>query len=68
MENSRQMEKSVTIVDGELHSAESIIDELDQVIQSTGNLDLSKTINDISDSYQEIRALIHKKKTETQQR
>ena len=61
MENSREMEKSVVIVDGDLHGAESIIDELDQVIQRTGNLDLSKTINDISDSYREIRALIHKK-------
>ena len=62
MENSQPTAKSVLIVDGDLHGAESIIDQLDHVIQSTGNLDLSKTINEISDSYQAIRALIHQQR------
>ena len=63
MDNSREMEKSVTIVDGDLHCAESIIDELDTVIQNTGNLDLSRKLNEISGSFDVLRNLFNEQKT-----
>ena len=60
MKNSPEMEKSVVIVDGDLHNAETIINELDTVIQNTGNLDLSRTLNEINGSLDLLRRLFNK--------
>ena len=59
MRTEKAFEKEVLLVNSDLTAADHLIDELDTVIQDTGNLELSKTLNDISDSYQAIRALLN---------
>ena len=44
--------------DNGLAAVDSVIHELDDAIQDTGNLKLSKTLNDIYDSFQSIRELM----------
>lgn len=57
--NARQdFKQEVVIIDSDLNGVNQVIEQLDTVIQDTGNLELSKTLNDISDSYQAIRALL----------
>jgi hypothetical protein len=60
-DKAHDTDKDCYIVDSDLHNADEIIDQLDQVIQVTRNLKLSKTLNDISDSVESIRALLNRK-------
>jgi hypothetical protein len=58
MENRTETDSSLYIIDGDLNSADTIIEELDGVIQTTGNMELSKTLNEISDTYEVLRQLL----------
>ncbi len=58
MEKSNQCTKNLVIVNSDLIAADSIINRLDEVIQDTGNLELSKQLNEISDLYQMVRNMI----------
>jgi hypothetical protein len=52
-------EKELIIVDSELHAADAIIMQLDQAIQGTRNMKLSKQLNEISDCYEVIKKLMN---------
>jgi hypothetical protein len=58
MENNPKVESNCILIDGDLQGAESIIGQLDEMVQNTGNLKLSQTLNEISDSYESIRELL----------
>jgi alkanesulfonate monooxygenase SsuD/methylene tetrahydromethanopterin reductase-like flavin-dependent oxidoreductase (luciferase family) len=62
MEDSQQAPQSRVLVDTDLQCADRIIEELDDLIQHTGNLELSKTLNEISESYESIRSLLNRKR------
>lgn len=51
-------EKELVIVNSDLLAADAIITQLDDAIQNTGNLELSKQLNEISDSYEAIRKMM----------
>jgi hypothetical protein len=53
-----EQEKEVIIVDSDLLAADAIITQLDDAIQNTGNLELSKQLNEISDCFEVIRKLM----------
>jgi hypothetical protein len=56
-----EQQKELIIVDSELHAADALIMQLDQAIQDTRNLELSKQLNEISDCYEAIRKLMKDK-------
>ncbi len=51
--------KELIIVDSELHAADALIMQLDQAIQGTRNMQLSKQLNEISDCYEVIKKLMN---------
>lgn len=53
-----EYETDLVIVDSDLNAADGIIENLDAIIQGTHNMELSKQLNEISDTYQMIRKLI----------
>ena len=59
--NPQDKDHDLYIVDSDLHNAEELIDELDQAIQVTRNMKLSKTLNEISDTVESIRTLLNRK-------
>ncbi len=58
MENLKSKTPYAVIVDSDFHNADHLITELDEVIQQTNNMELSRQLNEISDSYQSISDLI----------
>jgi hypothetical protein len=58
-----EYEKQLVIVDSDLIATDAIITQLDNAIQNTGNLELSKQLNEISDSFEAIRKLMKIKHT-----
>jgi hypothetical protein len=62
MNAKQELEKELVIVNSDLSGANGIIFELDRAIQDTGNLELSKTLNEILDSYESLRELLNRKK------
>ena len=62
MDDFQQTETEVVLVNTDLSTADDIIEELDCAIQHTGNLELSKTLNEISESYESIRHMLKRKR------
>ena len=58
MEDTTTTTSSKVLVNCDLVYADQLIEQLDEVIQNTGNLALSSTLNDILDSYESIRKLL----------
>ena len=58
MEDYRENETEVMRINHGLDAMNGVIYELDDAIQDTGNLELSRTLNEIYDSYQSIRQLL----------
>ena len=58
MEDYRENETEQKRINHGLDTVDSVIYELDDAIQGTGNLELSKTLNEIYDSYQSLRQLL----------
>ena len=58
MERIQPKKPYTLIVDSELNAADKLITELDEVIQQTNNMELSRQLNEISDSYKSIREFI----------
>ena len=58
MEDYREKETEVMRINHGLDAMNGVIYELDDAIQDTGNLELSRTLNEIYDSYQSIRQLL----------
>lgn len=56
MEDSRNTE--TLVINSDLNAVSSIIEELDDIIQTTGNMELSKTLNEISESYELLKGLL----------
>ena len=50
------------LVNPDLSTADHIIQELDRIIQQTENLELSRTLNEISDCYDSIRDVLQARK------
>ena len=61
MEDYRENETEVKRINHGLDAMNGVIYELDDAIQGTGNLELSKTLNEIYDSYQSLRQLLTSK-------
>ena len=62
MEDSQRTSSNVLLVNSDLSMADTLIEELDCAIQDTGNLELSKTLNEISESYELIRRMLNRKR------
>jgi|GEM_PF-2849105 len=58
MDETQQAVPSKVLVNCDLVYADRLIEQLDEIIQDTGNLRLSGTLNDILDSYESIRKLL----------
>jgi hypothetical protein len=58
MDDLQQTPPSKVLVNCDLLYADQIIEQLDGVIQDTGNLALSSALNDILDSYDSIRKIL----------
>ena len=58
MEDLLKAPSKTVLVNCDLHYADHIIEELDAAIQDTRNMQLSKTLNDILESYDAIRGLL----------
>jgi hypothetical protein len=58
MDDLQQTPPSKVLVNCDLFYADQIIEQLDSVIQDTGNLALSSALNDILDSYDSIRKIL----------
>ena len=55
-----KQQKELVIIDSDLVATDAIIIQLDDVIQSIGNLELSKQLNEISDCFETIKRLMKK--------
>ena len=58
MDDLQPTPPSKVLVNCDLIYADQIIEQLDSVIQDTGNLALSSALNDILDSYDSIRKIL----------
>lgn len=56
MEDSRNTE--TLVINSDLNAVNNIIEELDGIIQTTGNMELSKALNEISESYELLKGLL----------
>ena len=56
MDDSRNTE--TLVINSDLNGVNDIIEELDGIIQTTGNMELSKTLNEISESYELLKGLL----------
>lgn len=61
MEDYRENETEVKRINHGLDAMYGVIYKLDDAIQDTGNLELSRTLNEIYDSYQSLRQLLTSK-------
>ena len=60
MEETTQADANILLLNKDLRIASTLIEQLDTAIQHTGNLELSKTLNEIFESYQSIRNMLNK--------